>query len=375
VYDGTSWIHYCLDQDLQPGQVVNSFAFRENSVYIATDGAGIGQFNGQTWGFYTLTDGLYSNSIFDLEANTDGLWAATYNGVARLTGSRWTVAYTSKKDGLINNAIHAFLQDKNGDAWFGTISHGISHLRKNGTWESFYTDDVFHRDIRRISEDDEGGIWFATDKGGVLKYYKGVWTNYSATSGALPSDEVHDVEKDKYGRIWVATEGGLVYTPDLGKTWILHSSWPIMDIEFGCSGCKYEDNHMWLAVKDRGLGHVRIPPLGPTLSIVSVPKNVQLKPGQEFIFEVKVKVLAEQLSQEDGDSLRSLTPDLSQLYGASPIIPSLGVVTPGDTYTFSNVDHPIIAPPNPGSYQIVWRIWQGRRFVTEPIVIQFEVVN
>ena len=46
----------------------------------------------------------------------------------------------------------------------------------------------------------------------------------------------------------------------------------------------------------------------------------------------------------------------------------------GQTYVFSNIDNPIEAPKEPGIYTLAWRVWQGRRFASEPIAIEFEVV-
>jgi hypothetical protein len=149
-----------------------------------------------------------------------------------------------------------------------------------------------------------------------------------------------------------------------------------LDIEFGCPGCMYDDVHVWFALNGQGLGHVRIPPKSSTIRFVSTPSLVQLRPGEKYVFEVEVEVLFEGLRESDGDSLTAIEPLNTPLYGAWPVIPFRGAdLGPGGRYVFSNIDNPIIAPDTPGRYQVAWRVWQGRRFVSEPIVVEFEVMG
>jgi hypothetical protein len=196
------------------------------------------------------------------------------------------------------------------------------------------------------------------------------------TTPQLPSNNAQDVKRDKFGRIWIATNGGVAYTPDYGQTWITHSTMNTLQILFGCTGCAYDDNHLWLVVKGKGLGHVRIPPLDPTVSFTSIPGPVQLHPGEKYVFQVEVQALVEGLHKSDGDSLRSSDPEGTNLYGAWPVIEmNQDEVQPGQKYLFNNVNNPIVAPDKPGKYKTFWRMWQGRRYVTDPIAVEFEVVK
>jgi hypothetical protein len=374
--DQNVWTHYCLEVELQPSQNVNSFAFVNDNVYIATDGAGIGEFDGTRWRFYTQNDGLPSNTVYDLFVDDNQtLWAATYEGIVRFVDGHWDIAYRATTDGLTSNQVLAFRVDQNNNLWFATLNHGISRFGSNDQWYSYFENDPNLREIRGVAFDAQGGAWFGTDRGGVHYFDGEFWINFNVAQGQLPSNRVRDVAVDKFGRIWVATNGGLVYTPDFGRTWMTHTTMIVLDIEFGCSTCLYNEDHMWLALDEAGLGHVRIPPLNPTVEIVSVPNLVQLHPGQQYIFQVEVRATSESLSPSNGDSLRSIAPNDTFLYGGYPIIPVVGEVASGQTYTFSNIDDPIIAPDTPGRYQLVWRVWQGRRFVSEPIIIEFEVVS
>lgn len=368
------WEHSCLSVTLRPGQNANDFAFFNDVVFMATDGAGIGRFDGSQWHFYTQQDGLLSNSVYKFAVMNNGeLWAATYEGVVRFIGDRWEILYRARADELASNHVLEIVEDGHGNQWFGLSEHGISRKDAQGVWRTYFNDDPNFGSVFGIAIDDKGGVWFATSKSGLRRFYNNEWTTLDVANSALLSDTIMDLERDKFGRIWIATPRGVAYTPDYGQTWETHSTMDTLDIEFGCPTCFYNEDHVWFALKDQGIGHVRIPPLNPVVEFVSLPELVQLRPGESYIFEVEVRIISGSFNQSDGDSLRNIAPRDTFLYEAYPIIEVLGTVPEGQTYLFSNVDNPIKAPDEPGKYTLEWRVWQGRRFVTEPIAIEFEV--
>lgn len=370
-----SWTHTCLGRELGSGQNVNDFAFVGQKVFIATDGGGIGEFDGVHWNFYTTANGLPSNSIYQLLIMPNGeLWAATYEGVARLKSDRWEVVYRARRGELAGNQVIRIFQDAQGNQWFGLGGAGISRRDAQGNWHTYFANDRNFGNVFGIAVDAQGGIWFGTNRSGLRRYFNNTWETIDVAHNAVLSDIIMDVESDKFGRIWIATPSGVAYTADFGQTWETHSTMDTLDIEFGCLACFYNEDHVWFALKDQGMGHVRIPPLNPVVEFVSVPELVHLRPGEKYIFEVEVRVISESFNESDGDSLRSIALQDTFLFGAYPIIPVLGSVPEGQTYLFSNVDNPIEAPNMLGIYTLDWRVWQGRRFASEPVVIKFEVV-
>lgn len=370
------WIHLCLGISLLPSQNVNDFAFKDDQIYIATDGEGVGKFQDDYWRFYTQADGLPSNSVYALSFDKDGnLWASTYKGVAKQNRnqSAWETVYQAEPNKLISNHVVDYLEDVEGNHWFATLDRGIGRLSSSNQWYSYFSDNPNLNETRGVTADLNHGLWFSTEKGGVLYFNNDTWTIFNVANGQLPSNSVHNIELDKFGRVWVATARGLVYTSDFGKTWKKHSSMDTLEVKFGCENCIYNEDHMWLVLNNQGLGHVRIPPQIPITEFIVSPLPVILKPREPYVFKVSVKVIAEGLNQDDGDSLRSIASKDSFLYGAYPIIPITGKIPIGGVFTFTNVDNPIIAPDQPGSYELEWRVWQGRRFVSDPITVKFEV--
>lgn len=379
------WVH-CPGLPLAAGQTVNSFAFKDDVIYVAVDGGnehddriGVAQLTKDGWRFYTRkSNNLTSNAVYSLSIGKNGLLrASTYEGVTELTNAGWKPIYQARINELPSNHVHQFLEDRLGNRWFAFIDRGVSQFDANGVWHAYFTNEPGVQNARAIAVDDSDGVWVATDGGGMRRFYQDQWRAFTVASGHLPSDHVQDVQRDKFGRIWVATDKGVLYTADSGQTWTIHSTMDTWGMKFGCAGCGYDETHLWLVLRGQGLGHTRIPPTTPTIKLVSTPVPVKLKPGDSYVFTIEVQVIGESLEEGSvsGDGLYSIEPANALRHGAWPVIKVKERVKQGEPYVFSNIDNPIVAPPTPGRYKISWRIWQGKRFVSEPIGVEFEVVE
>lgn len=254
-----TWQH-CLGLPIKAGQNINNFAFKGNTIFLATDGSGIVQLDRGGWNIISTNDGIPDTRIYHLFKDTTGaLWASTFNGVARQFGDKWQPAFQADENRLSGNHIYEYLEDTSGNRWFGLIDRGISRLEEaNNQWYSYYTDITGLQNIRGIVEDNSGNIWFASDGGGVILYQNGNMTIFDINSHDLISNNIYDIEKDKFGRIWIATSKGISYTDNNGQTWQTVTTTRALDIQFGCAGCSIDDNHLWIALSE-GLGHMIIP--------------------------------------------------------------------------------------------------------------------
>ena len=97
---------------------------------------------------WTTENGLPQNSVLAITQTRDGyLWLATYNGLVRFDGVRFTVF------------------DKNNTKAFSTSR------------------------ISDLGEDATGALWIGTTEGGVLRYQNGVFTAFTREQG-LPHNNV-----------------------------------------------------------------------------------------------------------------------------------------------------------------------------------------
>uniref|UniRef100_Q024A3 Histidine kinase n=1 Tax=Solibacter usitatus (strain Ellin6076) TaxID=234267 RepID=Q024A3_SOLUE len=141
------------------------------------------------------------------EDHAGGVWFGTGSqGVARFDKGkvvRFTVA-----EGLRNNGIQAFYEDRDQHLWIGTTS-GLS--RWDGTaLQNFYLEQgLSYGWVRAIAEDHNGDMLVGTDRG-LNRFHGGRFVADPAFA-ALSRDRVWSIYPEAPATLWIATQGaGLV---------------------------------------------------------------------------------------------------------------------------------------------------------------------
>lgn len=204
---------------------------------------------------FTTKDGLPQNTPTSIIQTKDGyLWIATFGGLARFDGVKFTIFTTSNTPELINNRITALYEDRNNIIWIGTedgdimnYQNGVFSLIKksvgtpvDNTIVSFYLDqnntlwigtvnelrtyntetkqfssfspeillkrplnskDNFH--INKFAMDAEGNLWM-TSNGGLIRFRDRKFTNFRTDDG-LPDDNIDAIAVNPNGGVWIST--------------------------------------------------------------------------------------------------------------------------------------------------------------------------
>src|SRR5262249_27974347 len=96
--------------------------------------AGLNRISNGAISVYTRTNGLPSNGVASLLADSEGvLWVGTGSGLARLRNGNWSVFTT--RDGLAANSIGFILEDALHYLWMGSTA-GIMRVAKDAFEES-----------------------------------------------------------------------------------------------------------------------------------------------------------------------------------------------------------------------------------------------
>lgn len=115
-----------------------------------------------------------------------------------------------------NDDIRVIYKDPDGIIWFGTLLGGVDRL--NPSTEQFTyitnnpadTNSLAKNDVRAIFRDREGYMWFGTEGNGLDRYDEKTksFIQYTTKDG-LPSDNIHGIQQDDNGVLWISTGKGL----------------------------------------------------------------------------------------------------------------------------------------------------------------------
>jgi ligand-binding sensor domain-containing protein len=259
VTNGQTWTTFTTTNGLASNYVY-ALAAEGSSKWIGTSG-GVNAFDdggtphdkaNDQWATFRRTDGLWTDSIYDLGMDPAGrLWAACspasstgyIGGLSVLddggtpftkADDRWMTYVPTDTNGVFNGSGYAIALDGTQRVWIGgsptwdgskwlgggliLLDHaGTPFDKSDDTWTVFTTthglSDNF---VYAVAVDSAGRVWAGTSIGlSVLDYHgtpfdkaDDTWTKFSTTDG-LVNMSVMGIAFDPTGRLWLATYGGL----------------------------------------------------------------------------------------------------------------------------------------------------------------------
>ena len=235
---------------------------------------GLVRFDGMRFTLFNKqnTPAFRSNDIRDIAVAADGsLWLATYGaGVLHWDGQTFTAL--TREDGLADDIVHDVHISVSGDLWFAT-SGGLTRLREGELQNWSQADGLTDNRLFRIAEDSNGGLWLATLTNGVSYFDGETFRNFSEGSG-LDSTQVHLVWDDPQLGLILSTITGSLYRLQAGQLapldHPLHGQLPVH------SALRDRDGNLWLGTYAKGLWRKT-----PGGALVEVPLD-STQPGYVF---------------------------------------------------------------------------------------------
>ena len=175
---------------------------------------------------HTVSDGLSSNTIFDIAKDKYGfIWIATEDGLDRFDGTNFNI-YRNKNDdqtSLRANHITAVHEDYLGQLWIGTSGGALSlYDRRNDAFENFEFTAGKQRiseAITGITEDRHGNLWVSSYNGLYKVKAKSKNIQLVPVNGQRQSDAMLCIYRDHRDWIWIGTSDGLLlFDPRSNKT-------------------------------------------------------------------------------------------------------------------------------------------------------------
>lgn len=179
----------------------------EGSVWITTSKAGLIRLNDRGITTFSETNGLSLNLINIITEGPDKkIYIGTDGGAIDIMNGN-NVEHLTLNHSHKNMSIRDICFDKSGTLWIGSYN-GV--LKKQGKQEKLFntSNGLPVQDVRRVLEDHEGNLWFATRSGGAIKFKNDkVLGVYDRKSG-LQSNYILAIEEDPWGNIYLGTNGG-----------------------------------------------------------------------------------------------------------------------------------------------------------------------
>ena len=196
--------------------------------------------------------GLKNDTVYSIVGGSeDEVWVTRkYGGVTRLIfhGDALETSTYTQREGLGQDSVSSIYRAPDGTVWAGTVSGGLSRLRRK-TWRTFTTRDGLPSDrISAITGNTAGDIFVGTPKGlATLKNRH--WVVYAARDG-LPPGAIESLFADDSGTLWIGTtkgisflESGVIHVP-LGAPKALYGE---------ILGVAENDGWLWMVTRDRVL--------------------------------------------------------------------------------------------------------------------------
>ncbi len=179
----------------------------EGNLWVGTVGGGLVRLKERKLMAYASEDGLLNDSVQAItDDGSDGVWAATGEGLVHISGGQETrfTTYTMR-DGLPGSFLYALYRDRGGALWLGC--HGLTRF-KDGAFTNYSgAEGLSHITVHAITEDREGNLWAGTE-GGLNRFLNGRFVSYRTAEG-LVNDDIRFLMPSQDGSLWVGTIGGL----------------------------------------------------------------------------------------------------------------------------------------------------------------------
>jgi len=195
------------------------------------------------WQTFDTGDGLPSDWVNNIFEDRNGAyWVATEGGgVGRYDGKSWK-SFTAPQFPFVVHYTHVFFQDRSGILWFGGYNGLVRY--DGATWRWFTTADGLPSGYRvsSIMEDRAGRIWIGTYDSGIGTYDGSAW-HWTTTANGLSDNRVYGLLQDHTGDIWVATLSGLCRLR--GTTWLIYTTSSGLSSNAINSITEDRDGHLW----------------------------------------------------------------------------------------------------------------------------------
>ena len=190
--------------------------------WIGTDASGTYRYDGKSFTSYLKfkgkiqpNDSVYNNCITNIIEDKNGhIWIGsfTHGGLNEFYGN--SMIHHALKDGYGDGMISTSYMDKSGDLWFGTRNGGIYKYDYNVFKNTFDLKTGEQIAMASILEAKNGTIWVGSFARKGVYTYDGNTIVPFVVEGSEELEDIKCISEDKDGNIWFGGRYGLLYRYD-----------------------------------------------------------------------------------------------------------------------------------------------------------------
>lgn len=234
-YDGENFINIPLPQeDIQsvssetglPSRktetVLSLIQASNGDFWVGTDASGAYRYDGKTFtsflkfkGRLQPDDNVYNNCILSIIEDEKGnIWIGsfTHGGLSEIVGD--SITNHALKDGYGDGMIATSYMDNKGNLWFGTRNGGIYQYDGNTFKNIADTNTGGQIAMASVLEDRKGTIWVASfARKGVYRYENKSFIPLDI-KGSEKLNDIKFITEDKQGNIWFGGRYGILWKYD-----------------------------------------------------------------------------------------------------------------------------------------------------------------
>ncbi len=234
-YDGKKFNHYPLPKEniqsvspetglasRQTQEVLSLIQDKKGDFWLGTLAGGAYHFDGTTFSSYLKFKGrihpddqVYNNVIQSIvEDNAGNIWftSQTHGGITRYNGKEFK--NFNLEDGLPDDMIFSSFKDGDGALWFGTLDKGIIYY-KDSTFKFFDENDGLNNNmVSCFHQDESGKMWIGSFRGSTVSWFDGEKFSKVPFDKNNELVELRFISEDKEGNIWFGGRHGLLFSYD-----------------------------------------------------------------------------------------------------------------------------------------------------------------
>lgn len=195
-----------VKQGLSNATTLSVLAARDGSLWLGTID-GLNRWNEGQITTYHKQSGLPGDGVESLFQDDEGrIWVSTHGGIAYFEKGRFVPV-----NGVPAGVVHSIAGDSAGNLWIGDQNQGLFHLLQGRVVERIPWVMLGHGDYAQdmLFDRARGGLWLGFYQGGLAYFKDGeLRASYAAADG-LGEGRVNDLQLDRDGTLWAATDNGL----------------------------------------------------------------------------------------------------------------------------------------------------------------------